>query len=121
MGEYKHIDVSEMGSVTIVRFKDRRILDRLVIEELGQELYALVKVDKRNRLLLNFADVQLLSSEALGKLISLDVKVAEAEGMLRLCNIQPMLWEVFRITNLVEKFVIRDEQEEALADFESAG
>jgi anti-sigma B factor antagonist len=121
MGDFKHIDVTEIDSVTVVRFVDRKILDRLVIEELGQELYSLVEADGRKQLLLNFSNVELLSSEALGKLISLDAKVARARGVLGLCNIRPMLMDVFRITNLVEKFKIWEEQEEALADFASAG
>ncbi len=120
MAEYQRIQVSDIDNVTVVRFADRKILDELVIKELGDELFSLVEQEGRKNLLLNFTNVEFLSSAALGKLISLHKKVERAGGTLKLTNIRPEIYDVFRITRLNEKFDIKDDQEQALAEFAAA-
>ena len=117
MAVYRRIEVNEVGEVTVVRFIDRKILDEQAIAELGEELFALVEKENRGALLLNFADVEFLSSAALGKLITLDKKVKGAGGKLKLCDIRPQIYEVFAITKLNKLFDIRGDQPEALAAF----
>jgi anti-sigma B factor antagonist len=121
MAEHQRIQVTQIENVAVVRFKDRKILDELIIQDLGQELFSLVEDEHYRNLLLNFTNVEFLSSAALGKLISLHKKVERAGGVLKLSNIRAEIYDVFKITRLNEKFDIRDEQEEALADFASAG
>jgi anti-sigma B factor antagonist len=116
MSVNRRLNVIEVGEVTIVRFVDRRILDEANIQELGQELLQLVEDGKRN-LLLNFSAVEFLSSAALGKLITLDRKVKSHSGNLKLSNIRPEIYEVFRITKLNKLFDIKDDEAEALAAF----
>ena len=117
MAEYRRLAVNEVGDVTVVRFRDQKILDDLNIQELGRELSRLVEVENRKRLLLNFSAVEFLSSAALGKLITLDKKVKAAGGTLKLSNIQPEIYEVFAITKLNRLFEIKDDEAEALAAF----
>ncbi|MBN2023704.1 MAG: STAS domain-containing protein [Pirellulales bacterium] len=117
MAEYRRLEVNEVGDVTVVRFRDQKILDDLNIQELGRELARLVEVENRARLLLNFASVEFLSSAALGKLITLDKKVKAAGGTLRLCCIQPEIFEVFVITKLNRVFDIKENEADALAAF----
>jgi anti-sigma B factor antagonist len=76
-----------------------------------------VEKEKRSAVLLNFVDVEFLSSAALGKLITLDKKVKAAGGKLKLCNIRPQIYEVFAITKLNKLFEIKDNQDEAVAAF----
>jgi anti-sigma B factor antagonist len=121
MGEYQRIQVTDVDNVAVVRFTDRKILDELIIQDLGQELFSLVADEQPRNLLLNFTNVDFLSSAALGKLISLHKKVERAGGVLKLSNIKPEIYDVFKITRLNEKFDIKDEQEDALAEFASAG
>jgi len=117
MAEYRRLEVSEAGDVTVVRFRDPKILDDLNIQELGQELFRLVEVDRSEKLLLNFSIVEFLSSAALGKLITLDKKVKAANGKLKLCRIQPEIYEVFAITKLNRLFDIEETEADALAAF----
>jgi anti-sigma B factor antagonist len=109
--------VAQVGEVTVVRFVDRKILDETNIQELGTELFKLVEVEKRKNLLLNFANVEFLSSAALGKLITLDKKVKTNGGRLKLSNIKPEIYEVFAITKLNKLFDIKDDEADALAAF----
>ena len=117
MAVYRRIEVNEVRDISVVRFIDRKILDEAAIGELGEELFALVETENRGSVLLNFADVEFLSSAALGKLITLDKKVKAAGGKLRLCNIRPQIYEVFAITKLNNLFDIKDTEEEGLAAF----
>jgi anti-sigma B factor antagonist len=118
MNEYRRLDVSEVGDVTVVRFRDPKIIEDLNIQELGSEMFRLVEEEQRRKLLLNFSGVDFLSSAALGKLITLDKKVKAHAGQLKLSNIRPEIFEVFQITKLTRLFDIRDDEAGALAAFD---
>ena len=117
MAGYRRLDVNEVGDVTVVHFRDQKIIEDLGIQELGQELNHLVEVENRRKLVLNFSSVDFLSSAALGKLITLDKKMKAKSGKLKLCNIRPEIYEVFAITRLNRLFDIKDEEADALAAF----
>jgi anti-sigma B factor antagonist len=117
MSGHRRLQVSEVGDVTVVRFVDRKILEEDKIDELGRELFKLVEEAGRKTLLLNFSHVEFLSSAALGKLITLDKKVKNHQGRLKLSNIRPEIYEVFAITKLNKLFDIREDEADALASF----
>ena len=117
MAEYQRLDVNEVGDVTVVRFRDQKIIEDINIQELGRELFELVEVEKREKLVLNFSSVDFLSSAALGKLITLEKKVKANAGVLKLSNIRPEIYEVFAITKLNRLFDIKDDEADALAAF----
>ena len=87
MADYRQISVTETDGVTVVRFNDQRILDAGSIQQLGEDLFQLVESGQGDKLLLNFIDVEFLSSAALNRLIILDKKVKERSGTLKMCNI----------------------------------
>ena len=103
--------------VAVVQFKDRKILDEGVIQDLGRELFGLVEEAKHKKILLDSTNVEFLSSAALGKLISMHKKVDQAEGKLEMCSIRPEIYDVFKITRLNEKFDIYDDRDTALGAF----
>jgi len=117
MSGYRHLDVAQVGNITVVRFRDRKIIEDINIQEIGQELTRLVEVDNHSKLLLNFASVEFLSSAALGKLITLDKKLKAHSGTLKLSNIRPEIYEVFAITKLNRLFDIKNDETEALVAF----
>jgi anti-sigma B factor antagonist len=117
MAGYRRLEVSELGDVTVIRFRDQKIIEDINIQELGQELFHLVEVESRKKLLLNFSSVDFLSSAALGKLITLDKKVKANSGSLKLSNIRPEIYEVFAITKLNRLFDIKSDEADALAAF----
>jgi|TARA_B110001454_G_C12431988_1_gene313975 anti-sigma B factor antagonist len=116
MSTLNRIDVSDVGDVSVVQFRDRKILDESNIQEMGQELFELVD-QNRSKVLLNFMNVEFLSSAALGKLITLDKKIKTATGQLKLSNIRPEIYEVFAITRLNKLFDIHEDESDALATF----
>jgi len=112
-----HLAVSESQGVTVVEFADRKILDELSISEIQDELSRLVADRSQVRLLLSFKNVEHLSSAALGTLINLNKQVQDKRGDLRLADIAPPIYEVFKITRLNKLFKIHGTKQEALSSF----
>jgi len=115
MSTPRRIKINQSGQVTVVTFVDSKIIDEAEIQELGQELYDLVERDGRKKIVLNFSNVEFLSSAALGKLIGFDKRVKQHSAELILSNIRPEIYEVFAITKLTKLFEIKDDEADALA------
>ena len=113
----RRLEVEDVGDVTVVNFTDRKILDEQNIQLIGEQLFSLVDESGRKKILLNFGNVEYLSSAALGKLITLNKKLQAAGGRLILCNIDPQIYEVFEITKLNKLFNIHKEEQAALQAF----
>jgi anti-sigma B factor antagonist len=113
----RRLEVEDIGDVTVVNFTDRKILDEQNIQLIGEQLFSLVDEGQRHKILLNFNNVEYLSSAALGKLITLDKKLKGVKGRLILCNIDPQIYEVFEITKLNKVFNIQKEEQAALQAF----
>ena len=111
----RRLEVEDIGDVTVVNFVDRKILDEQNIQIIGEQLFGLV--DQNQKILLNFSNVEYLSSAALGKLITLHKKVTQAGGRLILCSIAPQIYDVFEITKLDKFFKIEKEEQAALQKF----
>jgi len=113
----RRLEVEDIGDVTVVNFTDKKILDEQNIQIIGEQLFSLVDDLGRRKILLNFSNVEYLSSAALGKFITLNKKVNSAGGRLILCNIDPQIKEVFEITKLNKLFTIHEEEQAALQAF----
>ena len=113
----RRLEVEDIGDVTVVNFVDKRILDEQNIQVIGEQLFGLVDTEGRKKVLLNFSNVEFLSSAALGKLITLHKKLQGAGGKLILCNIHQDIFEVFEITKLDKFFTIHKDEQKGLQGF----
>ena len=113
----RRLEVEQIGDVTVVNFVDRKILDEQNIQIIGEQLFGLVDNEGCKKLLLNFGNVEYLSSAALGKFISLNKKVQAKSGKLVMCNINDDIYEVFEITKLNKLFNIQKDEQTALQVF----
>jgi anti-sigma B factor antagonist len=114
----QRLNVSQEKDVAIVAFTENKILDEMNITEIGQALGALVDAKDRPKLLLDFANVDHLSSAALGMLINVNNRIKQRNGQLRLANIKPQIMEVFSITKLNRLFRIAPGRTQAMDSFE---
>ena len=112
------VSVTNQKDVRIVEFTNNKILDEGNIAEIGQTLGVLIDERNNPKLLLDFANVDHLSSAALGMLINVNNKIKQKDGQLRLANIKPQIFEVFVITKLNKLFKIRPTRAEALSSFD---
>ena len=108
------IEVLQNDGITEVEILDEEILDEIVIGKLSETLFSLIEEQTPIRLMLSFSRVRHLSSSALGVLIRLHKRISESGGELRLCCIQPTIYEIFKITKLNKVFQIYEDKAEAL-------
>ncbi len=115
--EQSRLRVTRDGGVTQVEFVDRNILDEANIQHIGEEIAEIIEASDEPRLLISFANVDHLSSAALGALITINNKIRTRNGALRLANIDPQIREVFQITRLERLFEIHDTTDDAMRSF----
>lgn len=116
-GAESRIRVKRIDGIIQVEFVDRNILDEGNIQSIGDEVTSLIDADPSPRLVISFANVEHLSSAALGTLITINNKVRAKSGQLRLSNIDPQIYEVFTITRLNKLFQIHPTVADALRTF----
>ena len=112
--EAQQLFVSEEAGAIVVQLAEQRILDEISIARIGAQINELIAGNKRPKLVIDFTNVAHMSSSALGMLITLHKHIRERSGQLRLCCIQPSIYEVFVITRLNEIFRIYRSRQEAL-------
>ena len=112
-----NLTIHKQTDICIVEFEDRKILEELAISQIGERLNELAKEYDKPRLLLDFKNVEHLSSAALGMLITLKNQLREQQGQLVLANINSQIYEVFKITRLNKLFNIHDTTESAIKAF----
>lgn len=105
------------GDITRINFLDRNILEEASILSIGDEIAQQIEQSTNPKMLLSFAKVEHLSSAALGMLITVNNKIRQKGGQLRLAEIDPQIYEVFVITKLNKLFQIHPTSEQALQSF----
>jgi anti-sigma B factor antagonist len=114
MAEIKpRISVEYSENATIVTFTDEKILEEMDIQALQASIMSVVDPSDRINLILDFGNVRFLSSAVLGLLIRISKRIYERDGQLRLCNINPKIFEIFKITRLNKIFDIYKDVESA--------
>jgi anti-sigma B factor antagonist len=107
----QRITVEDVGDVAVVQFVDKKILDEQNIQLIGDDLFKLVDELGRRKLLLNFSNVDFMSSAALGKLIRLDQRMKAVGGKVIHCGISKDIMQVFVLTKLDKILkIVKDEQ-----------
>lgn len=108
-----NISVEYTENATVITFIDKKILEEKDIQVLQESIMSVIEQAERIKLILDFCNVRFLSSAVLGLLIRISKKVYEQDGQLKLCNINPRIYEIFKITRLTKIFDIYDDIESA--------
>jgi len=114
------ISVEYTGDATIITFTDEKILEERDIKALQESIMSVIEQAERINLILDFSNVKFLSSAVLGLLIRISKRIYEHDGQLRLCNIEPKIYEIFKITRLTKTFDIYKDVESATKDLPQA-
>ena len=119
MSELKpRIRVEYAQNATIITFTDEKILEERDICALADSVMCVIEQGGRMNLILDFYNVRFLSSAVLGLLLRVSKRVHEAGGRLRLCNINPRIYEIFKITRLTRVFDIYRDALSAMEDLD---
>jgi anti-sigma B factor antagonist len=108
------ISVEYGDEATVIAFTDEKILEDKDIHALQDSVMSVIDQASQIKLVLDFCNVRFLSSSVLGLLIRISKKVYERDGQLRLCNINPKIHEIFKITRLTKIFDIYPDVETAI-------
>ena len=109
------LNIAAGDDVCVVGFEDDTVLDALTTPPIARQLYELVEKPGSTRLLLDFANVCFLSSQALGVLLTLRRKAERAAVRLAATGLRPELQRVFQVTKLDTMFPHFAGREEARA------
>ena len=101
-------------NAAIATLTDEKILEETDIQAIESTIIPLIEQTTAINLVLDFANVQFLSSAVLGSLIRISKKVYELNGQLRLCNINQKILQIFTITRLDKIFEIFEDRQSAL-------
>ena len=111
--------LEEHGDVLVVHFKSRLLNDEENIEQLGQELFALVEQSNWLKLVLDLAKVDYLTSSVLGKLITLHRKLHRSQGKMVLIGLTEGVDSILRTSKLLTYFAIADSRDAAITQLAS--
>ncbi|MFZ0034445.1 MAG: STAS domain-containing protein [Sedimentisphaerales bacterium] len=115
------ISVEYAENATIATFTDERILEEKDLQALQDAIMSVIEQAERINLILDFRNVQFLSSAVLGLLIRVSKKVYERDGQLKLCSIDPKIYKIFKITRLTKIFDIYQDIESAVESLSTTG
>jgi len=109
------------GEILAIQFTNAKILEETIIQQISAGLLALIDKTKETNVLLDFSQVDFMSSSALGVLIKLNKKCKEFKINLKLCNIHKDILQVFKITRLDKVLAIYPDAEGAYEAFKKTG
>ena len=114
-----YVKLQEHGDVLVVGFTMRMLNDEENIEQLGQELFALVEQSNWLKLVLDMTNVEYVTSSVLGKLITLHRKLHRNKGKLVLFGLSPGVDSILRTAKLLTYFSVAESCDEAVAQLAS--
>ncbi len=88
--------------VVVLSLNEAQINSDAIAESLRDELLSLYLAVGAVHVVIDFRAVQYLSSAGFRPLLSLNRKVRERGGRMVLCNLQPLVEEVFSVTRLID-------------------
>ena len=113
---------TDHGDITVGTISEANMLDAMNVTEFGNEVLNFLKGKQGIHLLLNFENVDYMSSAALTELLRINENLTKANGSVRLTGLTNDIRKVFQITNLEKLFVIHDDDalDKAVSRFERA-
>lgn len=110
------------GNATLGTIEDSTVLNARQVADFGNFVVRYVGAHPGVNILLNFENVDHLSSSAITELIRIKDAVQAADGMLSLCGLSDSILQVFEITNMLDFLHVHkhDSADVALKKFQRA-
>jgi anti-anti-sigma factor len=113
-GKRHWVEVSETEGVAVVRVVPPSVVDDRAVRRIAEELTHLIDAGK-SRITLNLANVENLSSQAVGAVIQAHRRCQAGGGALKICTVRPKVAEIFAMTNLQRHIEINPDEGASLA------
>jgi anti-anti-sigma factor len=109
------LEVAQVGDATVLRFHHRTLLGADLIDRLAAQMHRAVQDHGCRKLVLNFANVESMTTAMVGKIVLLKQTVENGGGRLALCGLDPFLLQIFKLYKLADVFAIHGDEPAALA------
>ena len=109
------IEVQHIGGAEVVSFRDHLLLDAGVIEQIEHHFKGLTRRRPAGRLVIDFANVQALSSRMLGVLVTAHNELSKQDGKIAHSSLRGTLQNLLQVTRLSELFSIYPDRRSAIA------
>jgi len=114
------VQCSRAGAVAVVEILSQEIQERDAAVALGKQLRSLL-VSGQKILLLDFGRTRVMSSPAFGALLIFSKEVEAANGVVRICSMDPAVRFGADVCSLGRFIPIHDDKPSALAGFAREG
>lgn len=107
------VQFDAFGHIHIGTIKDTPRIDAVTTPAFGQALATFAEEHPGAHLLLNFHDVEYLTSSGLSEILRVRGLLSEGGGSVRVCALNEYLLSVFKVTNLDSLFLHHPKVREA--------
>ncbi|HQE82361.1 MAG TPA: STAS domain-containing protein [Candidatus Hydrogenedentes bacterium] len=118
MNDAPLVTFETVDNITVGRVGAASVLDAVNVTQFGNEILNFLKKLSGVNLMLDFENVEYLSSAVLTELLRVNQTIQNMRGNLRLCGLRSDVRKVFEITNLDKVFTIYGDYKQALKRFE---
>jgi anti-anti-sigma factor len=102
-----HLDIEPVYDDVVITFRDERMVTEDLLDRIGVDIQKLAEQAPPGKwIVLDFKKVKFMSSAFLGFLVKLQTTVTQCRGHLKLRNLSPEIFKVFKITQLHKIFTI---------------
>jgi anti-sigma B factor antagonist len=108
--------ITIQDNIHVVRLAEC-ILKNMPPEQIGPEIVQIIDKSQDPKLVINFEEVEHLSSASLGMLLMINNSIANRHGQLLLCCLNRRVQDLFDLTKLSMKFTITKTLDEAFSRF----
>jgi anti-sigma B factor antagonist len=109
----------EESGALVIRIDDPTALNDFRSNAFREELYETVEEHPSASVALNLSSVDFLSSSGVALLVGLKRRLDAQRGKFVLCDVQPIVHDLLRITRLVQFFTFASDEPEAVATLRS--
>jgi anti-sigma B factor antagonist len=115
---HRHIDVERQGDVFCVSVRKRR-LEEKEIHEMASEVLDLIDADGCRKLAFSLGPglLDCLYSVFLAKLVTMQRRLREHKGEMKLCDVTPEVYDVFQACQLHQHFEFTPDRATAVGGF----
>ncbi|MCH7799393.1 MAG: STAS domain-containing protein [Planctomycetes bacterium] len=95
-----YLNVRKVGSAVVLEFARTDLTDGALIQNLGDEIYQVIKPISNPSVIVDLGQVERLSSATLGMLVALRKVIDNMDGQMRVANVAADLRAIFKMTRL---------------------
>lgn len=112
--ESSFLTVDDCDDVVVVGITRTHLNDEENIELLGRDLISIVEQYERDRIVLDLAGVEYMTSSVVGKIIALHRRMHRDGGRLVVCNVGESIEKILATASLLQYFNVATDVEAAV-------